>query len=222
MTNIPLNNSEIQFKIKKIHEIIIKWGMCHLRDFPWRKTKNPYKILIAEIMLHRTQANQVKEIYEDFIIEYPDFCSICRTDPDIISFELEKLGLHWRAKLLYKLSCKICEEFDGNIPTKKNDLIQLPGIGHYIASAFLCFAYNQPYPLLDTNTIRILGRVFGLKITDSSRRSKQYENLMYSFLSSGNCKKFSLSLIDFGNSVCTPRTPLCDECPINQFCCFLK
>lgn len=209
-----------EYKLKIIHEKMLKWSIVNLRDFPWRKTRDPYKILIAEIMLHRTQANQVKEIYNSFVGKYPNFCSICDCSPENITSELKTLGLNWRSNLIYKLSCMICKRLNSEIPLKKDELIELPGVGPYIASAFLCLAYNKPEPMLDTNTVRIIGRIFNFHINDYSRRSKNFEIIMQELIDLGNCRDVSLAMIDFAQAICRPTDPLCSECPIGNICFF--
>jgi A/G-specific adenine glycosylase len=220
----PSSNADSQkeYKLKIVHKKMLEWGMANLRDFPWRKTRDPYKILIAEIMLHRTQANQVEEIYNNFVERYPNFCSICDSTPDDITWELKTLGLNWRSNLIYKLSCIICKRVNGEIPLKKDELIELPGIGPYIASAFLCLVYNKPEPMLDTNTVRIIGRIFGLKINDYSRRNKKFEIIMQALIDLGNCRDVSLTMIDFAQAICRPTYPFCSECPIRDTCIFYK
>jgi A/G-specific adenine glycosylase len=205
-------------KSEIIHERILKWSKSNLRVFPWRITSDPYKILIAEIMLHRTQASQVEEVYKTFVEKYPDFKSICKTGKLKILSELSRLGLKWRAKFLYQLSCTLSQDYNGIIPFDKGKLLALSGVGPYISSAFLCFAYDSPEPILDTNTVRVIGRLFGLKITDSSRRSKKFEDLMKELVNLGNCRLFSLTLIDFADAICKSKNPLCNKCMLNTIC----
>ena len=173
-------------------------------------------------MLHRTNALQVEKIYNSFLKKYPDLNSICNAGIDEIINELSCLGLKWRAILLYELACKLIHDHDGIIPSTKSELIKFPGIGHYIASAVICFSFDKPEPILDTNTVRVIGRVFGLKITDTSRRSKKFEYFMSNMVKLGKCKIFSLSLIDFAHVICKPKDPLCDECLINELCSYYR
>lgn len=197
--------------------MILQWGKDNLRDFPWRKTSDPYKILLAEVLLHRTRASQVEMVYNSFVLKYPDFKSICNAGIEKIIFDLSGLGLQWRAKLLYNMACIITKDRNDIIPSNKTELMEFPGIGHYIASAVVCFAFKKREPLLDTNTVRVIGRVFRLKISDSSRRSKKFEIIMLELVNFGKCKLFSLSLIDFAEAVCK-NNPLCHICPINYLC----
>lgn len=205
-----------------IHSKVLEWGQTNLRHFPWRITSNPYEILIAEIMLHRTRALQVEKVYQPFIKKYQDFVSICKSDQKIILNEIAYLGLVWRAELLHDLSCSIVKNYNGKIPVEKEELLNLPGIGPYIASAFLCFAYGKPEPLLDTNTVRVIGRIFGLKITDSSRRKKNFRDIMQNLVKNGECRNFSLSLIDFADALCKTNNPLCEKCFLKDICYFFR
>lgn len=191
-----------------------------MRPFPWRVTCSPYKILIAEIMLHRTRAQQAEKVYKSFIKKYSDFNSICNSDKEVILNEIAPLGLLWRAELLYDLSCLIVKKYNGKIPKGKEQLLNLPGIGPYISSAFLCFTYGIAEPLLDTNTVRVIGRLFGIQITDSSRRKKNFREIMQRMVNYGECKMFSLSLIDFADAICKPKDPICEKCLLNDICCF--
>lgn len=208
--------------MEEVHKRISEWGNENLRDFPWRKTSDPYKILIAEIMLHRTRALQVESIYDSFLHKYPDLNSICEAGIKKIMSDLAGLGLQWRAKLLHNMACSITKNNYGNIPFSKKELMKFQGIGNYISSAVICFAFEKPEPILDTNTVRVIGRLFSLKITDSSRRSKKFEEKMFEIVNLGNCKHFSLSLIDFAEAICKPKVPLCYECPINDLCDYYK
>lgn len=220
--NRPLKNIDQEKVIEEVHSKIIKWGEKNLRKYPWRETTDPYRILIAEFMLHRTRADQVKDLYKDFVKKYPDFRSIVDAGPGNMKNEFKSLGLFWRADLLYKFSEEILEKHNGEIPKDKEKLLELPGMGQYIASAVLCFGFNLPEPILDTNTVRIIGRVFGLKISDSSRRNKKFEKIMNLLVRQGEPRRFSLSMIDFGAKVCTSRKPGCEDCPLKDVCLFKK
>jgi len=214
----PITQIEIN---RKIWEEILRWGDKNMRDYPWRHSPDGYKILIAEIILHRTKADQVNMIYENFINTYPDLRSIAEAGEDKIKSDLHSLGLAWRSELLYSMSLEILEKYDGTIPRDKADLMDLPGVGHYIASAVLCFGYNLPEPVIDTNTVRVIGRIFGLKITDSSRRSKKFKKFMSDIISHGRPREFSLSLIDFASLICTAGAyPKCNICPLKDICSY--
>ncbi len=208
--------------IENVRSGILEWGSKNLRDFPWRNTRDSYKILIAEIMLHRTNADQVKPVYEKFVEDFPDFKSIIRAGSGKIMIEMRSLGLFWRSDLLNRLAEEVTGKYNGILPLEKKKLMELPGIGHYIASAILCFGYNLPEPLLDTNTVRVIGRIFGIRITDSSRRSKKFYKIMQDIVLCEEPRRLSLSMIDFAALICTAKDPGHDLCPLRNICCFYR
>ena len=221
MIHIYADENTYRNVVRRICTEILEWGKGNMRNYPWRNTQDGYRILIAEIMLHRTKADQVKEIYEVFIEKFPDLMSIVDAGSESIKSELYSLGLSWRANLLYRMAEEVVKKYNGVLPLNRMKLMELPGVGHYIASAVLCFGYNLPEPILDTNTVRVIGRVFGIKITDSSRRSKKFEKIVYDLVACGEPRRFSLSLIDFAAMVCSSgNNPKCDICPLKDICCF--
>ena len=121
---------------------------------------------------------------------------------------------------MHEMARYIVEECDSQIPASKEELLKLPGVGPYIASALMCFVYGKPEPVLDTNTVRVIGRLHGIRISDSSRRSKKFESIMRSYLRHGRPRDFSLSLIDLAALICTAsESPHCDRCPVREWCC---
>jgi A/G-specific adenine glycosylase len=198
------------------------WNLSGHRRFPWRDTKDPYKILVAETLLHRTRAEQVVPLYQRFIDNFPDIHSVTKSSPDELTRLLYSAGLRWRWKQFYTLSVDIEDNFNGKIPSDFNELTSLPGISHYIASAIRCFAFGYSDVLLDTNTVRVTGRVFGLPITDSSRRSRQYRELLERLISATKPREFNFSLIDLAATICKPKNQLHNLCPIQEYCTYYK
>ncbi len=221
---ILINKDKDYFKrIKIIRTELLLWGEQNLRKFPWRETSDPYRIVIAEVMLHRTKANQVKEVYEEFILRYPDFESVVKAGREVIKADLKSLGLFWRADLLYDMAKEIVDTYDGKLPLDKKKLMAMPGVGNYISAAILCFGYNLPEPILDTNTVRVLGRIFGLKITDSSRRSKLFHDVMYDLVDFWDPRTVSFVLIDYANMVCIAgEKPRCEVCNLKDICIYYE
>jgi A/G-specific adenine glycosylase len=155
-----------------LRTLLLGWWRTYKRRYPWRNIKDPYKILIAEVLLHRTQANQVVPIYKLFIKRFPSIKVLAQSDESEILKILYPIGLHWRSRLLHTMANEIVAKYNGKIPEDFDALTSLPGISHYIASALRCFAFGLSDVLLDTNTVRVTGRILSLKISDSSRRSK--------------------------------------------------
>jgi A/G-specific adenine glycosylase len=177
-------------------------------------------VLIGEILLHSTRASQVVPIYNKFLRKYPTISALAKASFSDVTEILRPLGLLWRAEALYNMNQEIVTKFKGNIPVEKDDLMSLPGISSYIASAVRCFAFDRPEVLLDTNTVRIIGRVFGIKVTDISRRSKNFRVFYESILPKKNFRDFNYAMLDLGALVCIPSEPLCSICPISQQCVY--
>ncbi|MHB8119102.1 MAG: HhH-GPD family protein [Methanothrix sp.] len=176
---------------------------------------------MAELMLHRTQAKQVIPIYEKFIKLYPNINSLAHASKADLNELLHPLGLFWRVKLVYALGVDLIIRFNGQVPKQKEYLLLLPGISDYIAGAVRCFAWNLPEPIIDTNIIRIIGRIFGLKITDSSRRNSQMINLIKKLVDPVSPRTYNYALLDLASEVCLKRRPpLCSECPIREHCAY--
>ena len=205
-------------KIKILRERLLEWGNDNVRDFPWRRNISSYRVLISETMLHRTRSSQVIDNYIRFITKYPDFRSICKAGLKKVMEDMKSLGLYWRSKMLYNLSCLLCERYDCELPLNKSILAQLPGIGEYISSAILCFVCDHSEPILDTNTVRIISRFFGIKMNDSSRRSRKYQNIMSEIIRGMSCREISYVMLDFGSIICKKRDPQCAVCPLRDMC----
>ncbi len=210
------------FPVEEIRNNLLKWWEpSGRRYFPWRQTHDPFKILIAEILLHRTRAEQIVPLYQDFLTRYPDIHSIARSSPEELAESLRSAGLHWRWKLLHSMAIDIETRFNGQIPLNFEDLISLPGVSHYIASAVRCFAFGYPDVLLDTNTVRVSGRIFGLSITDSSRRSVLFRRVLEGLMDAAQCREFNFALIDFASRICRPK-PIHDQCPLTTYCLYYR
>ncbi|WP_107764046.1 A/G-specific adenine glycosylase [Coprothermobacter proteolyticus] len=203
---------------------LLAWWKKNKRDFPWRRTKDAYAILIAEILLRKTTAGQVERVYEDFLRRYPNPQLLASADTTEICNLLSPLGMHnTRAQLLKKLGSVLESDFGGKVPSEKKDLIRLPGVGVYAANAVLSFSYSKDEPLLDTNVVRVIERVFGVK--SKKRRPHTDEGLLdfvRTILPKGRSAKFNWAILDFGAVVCTARRPKCMACPMSSFCVYFR
>lgn len=215
-TNIPDEG-----RLKAFRKALKEWGKFNFRPFPWRLTRDPYRILIAEILLHRTKASQVVPVYENLIKRYPDIETLSRTSKKELFELLKSLGLFWRVDALYEMANILGKDFSGQIPIDKNLLLSLPGVSDYIAGAVRCFAWNLPEPLLDTNTVRVTARVFGLKAHDSFRRNRNFIHLFKLLMDQNEPRDFMFALLDLAEKICSARSqPRCDQCPIVTWCSF--
>lgn len=203
-------------------EKLITWGHENFRNFPWRETSNPYQLLIAESLLHRTQAKQVVEVYKDFIRNYPDVQSLALADRDELEGALYSLGLFWRIDLIMDMAHDLVEQFDGQVPDDMEDLLSLPGVGPYIASSVRCFAFNYPDAIIDTNVMRSITRVFSIPFRDSLRRNRKFMTLAERLVDPANPRSYNYAILDLANQVCKPKIPYCTECPLMYMCQYAK
>lgn len=198
---------------------LLRWGQEHFRPFPWRQTQDPYRILMAEVLLHRTQVKQMVAVYERLVNGYPDVAILAAADEEAIRSLLFPLGLHWRSVLLYTMVQEIHSRFGDCIPAEKTGLLSLPGVSEYIAAAVRCFAWNQPEALLDTNTVRIAGRLLGWPVKDSSRRNACFRQALQMLVDPQEPRAFNYALLDLAHLVCLKRqSPLCEQCPLSIWC----
>lgn len=204
-----------------IRRALIAWGREHFRPFPWRQTEDPYAILMAEVMLHRTQAPQVLPVYERLMERFPDVPALAQSSREEIYSLLSSLGLRWRIDLIQVMAAELIAHFGGQVPQSKNDLLSLAGVSDYIASAVRCFAWNLPEPIIDTNTVRVVGRLFGLEIKDSSRRNPRFRELIAALVDQDEPRAYNYALLDLADRVCMKkRPPCCEICPAAQWCAY--
>ena len=210
-------------KIEVFRRRIIEWyGRHGDRDLPWRKTHDPWAILVAAFLLRKTTTVQVVKIYEEFLKRYPTPKVLLSASEEEVKELIRPLGIeHQRAKHLKELAEYIEKKFSGKIPCVKDKLKELPGVGDYIAAEVLLGSCGKPEPLLDRNMIRIIERVFGVK---SSKKRPHTDPKMWAFArmlvpkDPNEAKAFNYGILDFARKICTARNPQCNECPIRDIC----
>jgi A/G-specific adenine glycosylase len=198
---------------------LIGWARLHGRRFPWRQTRIPYRILLAEVLLHRTRAAAVVPVYRRLV-------GLCPT-PSALASEQKRvreimwpLGLEWRADMLIKATEVVVESYGGEVPTQRKDLLSLPGVGEYIGGAIRCFSSDTPEVLLDTNIVRVLGRYRGLRLGDSARRRREFRELVADLVPSARSREWYFALIDLAATICKPVNPKCPVCPVHRGCAY--
>ena len=196
---------------------VIGWYDKHGRQFPWRTAKDPYQILIAEMLLRRTTGSAVLRVYPGFISQFSSSKALAEASTSIISKHMSTLGLQkMRTKHLKEMAKQLQSEHSGEVPSNLADLRALPGIGRYTAHAVLNFAFGHPLPLVDGNILHFLFRVFGLFYTGSS--DEKAWAFMERFGGRRQDPKLYWGLIDLVARVCLRRTPRCNECPVYFKC----
>ena len=191
---------------------VLAWGLPRLRDLPWRRTRDPWHILVAEVMLQQTQVDRVIPKWQAFCAEYPtpDACAAVPLG-DVLRL-WHGLGYPRRARNLHDAAAAMVERHDGTVPDRLNELLALPGIGPYTARAVLAFAHERPEAVVDTNIARVLARVAGERLT-----SKRAQAVADSFVPLDQGWAWNQALMDLGATVCRPA-PRCGDCPVATSC----
>lgn len=208
--------------IPLLREYFLVWGKENFQNFPWRTAKNPYGILVAELMLHRTQAKQVIPVYLRLMGKFPSLHMLINAQASEIEDIFSPLGLQWRVTKVFQLLQILQKEYHSEIPSSKEELMKLPGISEYISSAVVCFGFGEPVALIDINTVRITCRLHGIPYTDSLRRNKKFVQKVNNLLDIKKPEKFNYAMIDFAHKICKAKNPLCTICVLNDFCSYFS
>ena len=209
-------------KIQWFRSVLLVWAEQNLRDYPWRRTTEPYKLLIAELLLQRTDADTVAPIYETFLNRYPTLNELTKATVDDIATLLKPLGLFFRAERLWQTAQIVKEKYRGNVPDSETELLKLPGVGIYTARAICSQAFQQPTVVLDTNVARIIERFLGIEGERVKSRCKILWGAAERIAPSTEVGLWNLTLLDLGAIICTARKPKCSKCPLGSKCHWLK
>jgi A/G-specific adenine glycosylase len=197
---------------KELHRSLLQWYEKYGRhELPWRNTDDIYHIYVSEIMLQQTQVSRVRdEYYPKFLKRFPTLERLAEADLDEVFSLWSGLGYYSRARNLHK-TAELCKT---TLPNDKKELLKLPGIGEYTASAICSFGYRQNTPVVDTNIARVIKRLFALlDIND-----KELRKYAAAFVNAADVRAHNLALMDLGSLVCLPKNPKCDECPLRLAC----
>jgi len=198
---------------------LLAWYTRAARDLPWRRTRDPYRVLVSEVMLQQTQVSRVAEYYPRFLEQFPDIERLARAPARAVREAWDGLGYYARARNLHAAAREVVGRYDARLPDKPEELIELPGIGRYTAGAVASFAYEKPVPAVDTNVARVIRRVF---LRDGGRGTGDGDIWrLAAALVPRNGKrawKFNQAIMELGALVCTARNPKCPECPVRREC----
>jgi A/G-specific adenine glycosylase len=205
--------------LKRFQRNLLRWFQTNGRSFPWRKTRDPYRIILAEMLLQKTNVEKVLPVYRALVKKYPRVQSLANANLRELKAEIRPLGLLYRAKRMKRMAQSVAQNYNGHFPKTRKELRQLYGVGDYMTNAVRAFAYGEQVPIVDTNVIRIFDRVFGLKSKRArARTDKTLWEIIGTAVPQKSSREFNLALLDFAALVCTHRAPKCRECPMQKFC----
>lgn len=202
---------------------LLHWYRQHRRDLPWRRTSDPYRILLSEIMLQQTQVQTVVPYYHRFLEAFPTFEALAQAPLDRVLKLWEGLGYYARARNLHRLAQTVVQDFDSTLPSDFQTLRGLPGIGRYTAGAVASIAFRQDYPVVDGNVQRVFARYFAIdrNLNNPAEKEKLW-SLAESLIPSGEAGDYNQALMELGATICTPQQPHCGLCPIRKGCQALR
>jgi A/G-specific adenine glycosylase len=204
---------------KRISLTLAQWYEQNKRDLPWRNAHDPYKIWLSEIILQQTRVDQGLSYYLRFISSFPDVFSLAGAQEDEVLKLWQGLGYYSRARNMHKTASEIVSVYKGVFPKDYHTLLRLKGIGPYTAAAIASFAYNQAYPVVDGNVIRVLARIFNIDLPiHSGRANTLFNELARALLDKTNPARHNQAIMEFGALQCKPGQPDCSVCPLSELC----
>lgn len=188
------------------------------RDLPWRRTRDPYAVLVSEILLHQTTAATVAPVYEALLEQFPTVEALAAADVGAVKAITDPLGYKIRGSWLSRIAREVVAHHGGKVPASLEALMDLPGVGRYTAAAVMSFAFGRPAGVLDTNVSRVLARFFHLPPDGTAERMHQLWAVAEAVVPRRQAWHFNQGVMDFGALCCRARQPLCSTCPLAQHC----
>ena len=196
------------------------WHNEHGRHWlPWRVEATPWKVLLAEVLLHRTRASAVERVYGKILKKFPAPDAIVQ-EPRAWLESIQSVGLKWRGKAFILACDALVQDYGNEVPRSRAALVSLSGIGHYIASSVRCFGYGLLEAIVDTNTIRLAHRISGEPLSPSAHRSRKVGEAVARLFENGvaGCNRDNYALLDLAAMVCHTARPQCVKCPLTTAC----
>ncbi len=199
---------------------MLRWNEQHNhRKMPWKGIKDPYRIWLSEVILQQTRVEQGMEYYKRFTETYPDVHALAQANDNEVFKLWEGLGYYNRCRNLLHTARYISQHRNGDFPDSLNGLLSLKGVGSYTAAAIGSFAFGLPVAVVDGNVMRVLSRVFGIKDPIDKKEGRScLETLAQELLDKKQPGKYNQAIMDLGATICTPRSPLCGDCPFTKKC----
>jgi A/G-specific adenine glycosylase len=209
----------VVFPKNRFRRALFNWYRENGRDLPWRRTRDPYAVLISEFMLQQTQVTTVLPYYNEWFRRFPDFSALARASESDVLHAWQGLGYYARARNLHATAKTIVDRLGGRFPKSIDQMRQLPGIGKYTAHAVASFAFDQSVPIVEANTARVVARIFNLRTPIDEIAGREFLwNRAKQIVAQRGAARFNSALIDLGALICLPREPRCRICPVRKFC----
>lgn len=209
----------LNFNSSQFRQDLISWFEKEQRDLPWRKNQDPYKVWVSEIMLQQTRVETVIPYFNNFINRFPTIHQLAEAEEEKVLKAWEGLGYYSRVRNLYTAVKEVKEHYGGKVPDTPKELAALKGVGPYTTGAILSIAYGVAEPAVDGNVMRVLSRL--LLIWDDIAKQKTrkiFEDVIRLLISKENPSYFNQGLMEVGATICTPTSPACSLCPLQQHC----
>jgi A/G-specific adenine glycosylase len=209
----------VAFPKAEFRRALIRWYRKNGRNLPWRRTCDPYAILVSEFMLQQTQVATVVPYYCEWLRRFPDFAALARASENDVLRTWQGLGYYARARNLRATARAVLDRYCGRFPRSIEQMQRLPGIGKYTAHAVASFAFNQSVPIVESNTARLLTRLFDFRESiDSDAGREILWQHSAKLVPKSNARSCNSALLDLGALICVPRKPKCSICPVKKFC----
>jgi A/G-specific adenine glycosylase len=202
---------------RSFQQRVVAWYARHGRDLPWRRTRDPYAIVISEVLSHQTQISRVLPVYERLLRRYPTVTAMANAPLADVKAITDPLGYKIRGRWLHTAALQVADRPGGTFPQTMEELRRLPGIGRYTAGAVMNFAHHRDAPILDTNVARLLRRHFGVAAPPRAR-TRELWSLAAAVIPRGKGYVINQALMDLGAMVCRARNPRCAICPLRRSC----
>lgn len=199
--------------------LLLPWYETNQRDLPWRRELTPYRVWVSEIMLQQTRIEAARDYFTRFMLALPDIPALAAAPEDQVLKLWEGLGYYSRARNLHKAAKILCAEYEGALPADCKALRGLPGIGDYTAGAIASIAFGLPEPAVDGNVLRVCARLTCCAVSIAEPKVKTaFREALRALFPKGRCGDFTSALMELGETVCTPGTPTCAQCPLAEAC----
>ena len=204
---------------RRFRRQLLKWYRTHGRDLPWRKTDDPYHILVSEMMLQQTQVDRVLPKYREWLEKYPSLEALAAARESEVSATWRPRGYNIRPRRLHTIARESVERYGGRLPSDEETLLSFKGIGAYTAGAIRSFAFGQRAAILDTNVARVLFRIFVGRGDQKAHATRRHLwTVSEALVPRKHIFDFNQALMDFGALVCVARKPKCLICPMTKMC----